>query len=230
MKREFRSTAWDIAIVIVCGALALTLAAGIAARRTTADGTPAMRILIDPGHGGMDGGASAADGTAEKTINLAVSLPLHDMLTVLGYTVEMTRTADTTVNATGNTVREQKVSDMRNRLAMAEQADLTISIHQNQFSQSQYFGAQIFYSTNTPESRVLAESVRTQVITLLQPDNTRELKRGNADIYLLHRATRPIILVECGFLSNPAELAKLKQRDYQRQMAFALTAGIVSYT
>ena len=231
MKREFRSTALDIAIVLVCGALALTLAVGIAGRRTTtSDNTvSAPRILIDPGHGGMDSGASSADGTREKAINLAIALPLRDMLAVMGYPVSMTRMTDTEVNVTGNTVREKKVSDMRNRLAMVEQADLTISIHQNFFPQSQYSGTQIFHSANTPESHVLAESVRTQVVTLLQPENTRELKRGNADIYLLHRATRPIILVECGFLSNPAELAKLKQPEYQRQLAFALTTGVLSY-
>ena len=230
MKREFRSTVTDIAIVLLCGALILTMAWGVTDRRAVqAVRTDAPCILIDPGHGGADGGASAPDGTLEKELNLAVSLPLRDLLTVMGYTVRMTRTTDVMLNTEGETLRERKVSDIHNRLAMSEEADLTVSIHQNNFTQPQYYGTQIFYSGNTEESRVLADSVREQVIGLLQPDNTRELKRGTSDVYLLHHATRPMILVECGFLSNQAELAKLKDATYQRQMAFAVAAGVMTY-
>ena len=162
-------------------------------------------------------------------MNLAVSLPLRDLLTVMGYTVTMTRTEDVMINTEGDSLRERKVSDMKNRLQLVEAADVTVSIHQNNFTQPQYSGTQIFYSTNTEDSRVLAESVRTQVVSMLQPDNTRELKRGTSDVYLLHRATQPMILVECGFLSNTAELAKLKDSDYQRQLAFAVAAGTINY-
>lgn len=230
VKREFRSTVTDIAIVLLCGALMLTVAWGVTDRRAVqAVRAEAPCILIDPGHGGADGGASAADGTLEKDLNLAMSLPLRDMLTVMGYTVQMTRTTDVMLNTEGETLRERKVSDIHNRAAMAEDADLTVSIHQNKFTQPQYHGTQIFYSANTEESRVLADSVREQVIGLLQPNNTRELKRGTADIYLLYHATRPAILVECGFLSNQAELAKLKDAAYQQQMAFAVAAGVMTY-
>lgn len=230
VKREFRSTVTDIAIVLLCGALIFTVAWGITDRRAVQTvGTEAPCILIDPGHGGADGGAEAPDGTLEKDLNLAVSLPLRDVLTVMGYTVQMTRTADVMLNTEGETLRERKVSDIHNRLAMVESADLTVSIHQNKFAQSQYYGTQIFYSPNTDESRVLADSVREQVVGMLQPENTRELKRGTADVYLLHHATRPMILVECGFLSNQTELAKLKDAAYQRQMAFAVAAGVMTY-
>lgn len=112
---------------------------------------------------------------------------------------------------------------------MAEQATVTVSIHQNKFPQTQYSGAQVFYSANAEESALLARCVQTQVVSLLQPNNTREVKRGTADIYLLHHATRPMILVECGFLSNEAELAKLKNSVYQQQMAFAVATGILTY-
>ena len=230
VKREFRSTVTDIAIVLVCGALILTVAWGVTDRRAVqTTQTDAPHILIDPGHGGADGGAEASDGTLEKELNLAVSLPLRDLLTVMGYAVQMTRATDVMLNTEGDTLRERKVSDIHNRLAMVEAADLTVSIHQNKFTQPQYFGTQIFYSANTEESYVLADSVRDQVIALLQPDNTRTLKRGTSDIYLLHHATRPMILVECGFLSNQAELAKLKDAVYQRQMAFAVAAGVMTY-
>ncbi len=230
MKREFRSTVTDIAIVLLCGALLLTVAWGVTDRRAVQTvRAAAPHILIDPGHGGADGGAEAPDGTLEKELNLAISLPLRDLLTVMGYTVELTRTEDVMLNTEGDSLRERKVSDIHNRLAMVEAADLTVSIHQNKFTQSQYYGTQIFYSPNTEESRVLADSVRDQVIALLQPENTRGLKRGTSDVYLLHHATRPMILVECGFLSNDAELAKLKTPGYQRAMAFAVAAGVMTY-
>ena len=104
-----------------------------------------------------------------------------------------------------------------------------MSIHQNKFTQSQYDGTQVFYSGNHEESRLLASAIRESVTGLLQPDNTRELKKGDSNIYLLYKATRPAVLVECGFLSNDAELRRLKDPDYQRQMAFAVAGGILRY-
>ena len=187
-------------------------------------------ILIDPGHGGMDGGASAADGTLEKDINLAIALPLADMLRFFGYPVEMTRDTDCSIHDPGlSTVKEQKVSDLKNRLEMVNGSRLTISIHENQFSQTQYSGAQIFDGSGSAESALLADSVREAVVGLLQPDNTRELKKGSKDIYLLHNAKTPIILVECGFLSNTAELQKLKDPSYQQSMAYAIACGLLRY-
>lgn len=230
MKREFRSTLTDAALVLVSGALVITLAWSMVGYRSAGavQGDKTV-IVIDPGHGGADGGASAADGTLEKELNLAISLPLREMLAVMGYTVHLTRTDDVMIYTQGETLREKKVSDIKNRLAMAEQATVTVSIHQNKFPQTQYSGAQVFYSANAEESALLARCVQTQVVSLLQPNNTREVKRGTADIYLLHHATRPMILVECGFLSNEAELAKLKNSVYQQQMAFAVATGILTY-
>ncbi len=227
MKREFRSTATDVALVCVCGALLFVLCAGVIGRRTGAAVADTDVILIDAGHGGADGGASAADGTVEKDLNLQVAYPLHDLLTVMGYRTAMTRTTDEMIYTEGTTLRERKVSDMNNRLAMVEQARLTVSIHQNKFSQTQYDGTQVFYAPSNEESLLLAENVREQVVTLLQPNNTRELKKATSDIYLLHRATRPMILVECGFLSNTAELEKLKTETYRQQLALAIAAGVI---
>lgn len=187
-------------------------------------------ILIDPGHGGADGGASGADGTQEKDVNLAVSRALSSMLSVLGFPVTMTREDDRSIHsADADSLREQKVSDMHNRLALYEQASLVISVHQNQFSQSQYAGAQVFYAPKNPASQPLAASIREQVVALVQPDNTRELKRADASLYLMSNATVPVALVECGFLSNPAECRKLADPAYQRQMAFAVAAGVLNY-
>ena len=228
MKRDFRSAVTDVAIVLLCCAVLVTVLIGVAERRAVNPLTSPPYIVIDAGHGGADGGAVAADGTEEKALNLAVAQCLRDLLAVMGYRVGMTRTEDVMIATEGDSLRERKVSDMRNRLAQIEQADLAISIHQNKFPQTQYHGAQVFYSVNHADSRVLAESVRTQILTLVQPENTRALKTGDSSVFLLHRTTRPMVLVECGFLSNTQELEKLKSSVYQQSMAFAIAAGTVT--
>ena len=187
-------------------------------------------ILIDPGHGGADGGATGVDGTGEKDVNLSVSRSLAAVLWVMGQEVRMTRVDDRSVHSPeAGTLREQKVSDMHNRLAMYEQASLVVSIHQNQFTQSQYSGAQVFYAPKNEQSRVLATHIRERVLALLQPENKRELKRADDSLFLLSNATVPVALVECGFLSNPEECRKLADPTYQRQMAFAVAGGILAF-
>ncbi len=183
-------------------------------------------ILVDPGHGGIDGGAVATDGTREKDINLAIARLLRDMLIVWGYPVSMTRQTDVSIHdASATTVREIKVSDMHNRLAMYQQASLVIAIHQNHFSQTQYHGTQVFFAYEFPEAKQLASSVQMCVKAALQPDNTREIKAASDGIFLLYRTTRPAILVECGFLSNPTERNRLKTSSYQQQLACAIFGG-----
>ena len=214
--------------VLVVAALLLSAGRGeTASAAAAAESVPTL--IIDAGHGGADGGAVAPDGTQEKDLNLAISLPLADMLRVMGYQVSLTRTTDEMVGGVGSTMRERKVNDIKNRLAQAEQATVTVSIHQNKFTQSQYYGTQIFYSGNHEDSRLLASAVRESVLSLLQPENTRELKKGDSSIYLLYKVTRPAVLVECGFLSNEAELQKLKDTEYQRKMAFAVMGGVLQY-
>jgi N-acetylmuramoyl-L-alanine amidase len=139
MKTEHSSVVLDIALVLVSGALLVAVCLGITERRgVTAKAVRQPRILVDAGHGGPDGGASAADGTLEKDINLAIALPLGDILQVMGFEVTQTRTEDVMISTTGNTLHERKVSDMKNRLALIEQADMAVSIHQNTFSQQKY--------------------------------------------------------------------------------------------
>lgn len=187
-------------------------------------------LLIDPGHGGEDGGAVAADGTQEKNINLSIALPLRDMLKIMGYEVRMTRSEDISIHDPDcQTVREKKVGDLKNRLALYEQASLVVGIHQNKFEIPKYYGTQVFYSANNPESKLLATEIRQSVLTLLQPENKRELKKADSNIYLLDKTKVPAVLVECGFLSNPAELEKLKDPEYRSQMAFAIAGGILQY-
>ena len=187
-------------------------------------------VLIDPGHGGFDGGTVAEDGTTEKHINLAVALCLRDLLYVCGVSVEMTRETDISLEEdTSTTIREKKVSDMHRRLSMYNEASLVISLHQNHFSVPKYSGTQLFYSSNHPQSAILAQQIRASIVGWVQPQNTRELKQATDGIYLLHHTTAPAVLVECGFLSNPDERDKLKTSAYQRQIAFAIMAGYWNY-
>lgn len=186
-------------------------------------------ILIDPGHGGADGGAVAADGTAEKDLNLAIAGSLSDMLRICGYSVQMTRETDISIHSPeAKTIRDQKISDIKNRLQMYEQSRMTVSIHQNKFAQSQYSGTQVFYSGNNPDSQKLADAIRSSVVETLQPENTRELKKAGKDIYLLNKTSVPAVIVECGFVSNAEELNRLKTGEYQKQMACAIACGILS--
>ena len=235
-RRYSREPVLKLILVVGCILAAVILAAyavrlaGITTAKNVGGQADEGFILIDPGHGGADGGASAADGTLEKDVNLAISLPLADMLRFLGYPVELTRETDCSIHDPDvTTLKNQKVSDMKNRLRLYNASRMTISIHENQFPQTQYFGTQIFYGTNSGESKLLADCVRTSVIGLLQPDNTRELKKGTKDIYLLHNAQVPVILVECGFLSNTGELQKLKDPSYQQSMAYAIVGGVLAY-
>lgn len=187
-------------------------------------------VLIDPGHGGFDGGAVAEDETMEKHLNLTIALCLRDLLYVCGVPVEMTRQSDIGLEEdTSASIREKKSSDMRRRLAMYDKASLVISVHHNHFSVPKYNGTQVFYSANHLDSAILAQSVREAVVGWIQPQNTRETKRATDGIFLLYHTTTPAVLVECGFLSNPEEREKLKTPAYQQQMAFAIMAGFWNY-
>ena len=187
------------------------------------------RVLVDAGHGGEDGGAIGKNGTLEKDINLQIALPLGELLQLCGYDVSYTRTADCAIyDPSATTIREKKRSDMQNRLALYEQAEGVISIHENHFSGTQYCGTQVFYSPNAAGSAPLAAAIRESVLTLLQPQNKRELKKGGDSISLLHKTTVPAVLVECGFLSNETERQQLETPSYQRQMALAIAVGVMN--
>ena len=189
-------------------------------------------VIVDAGHGGVDGGTSANDGTLEKHLNLQIALKLESILKSMGINTVMTRTEDISIHdESANTIRNKKISDLKNRLSIINNTDdsVFVSIHQNHFSNPIYYGTQIFYSKNNPESSILANSIRQSVISVLQKDNTREIKQSGTDIYLLHHAQTPAVMVECGFLSNADETAKLKDENYQRKLAFMIAIGICDY-
>lgn len=194
-------------------------------------GDSKYKVIIDAGHGGEDGGAEASDGTVEKDINLSIAKILRDMLLQGGFEVEMIRDEDVSVGDNSlQTVRERKLSDLEKRVELynSDENNIVLSIHQNNFSQSQYSGTQIFYSDNT-ESQELSEYIRQAIVGLVQPDNERQCKPADDSIYVLRNAKVPAIIIECGFLSNPQELEKLKDYEYQKELAFAIYMGFVEY-
>ena len=189
-------------------------------------------IVVDAGQVGEDGGAVGVNGLVEKEINLAIALALADDLKASNFPVVLVRDSDYSVgDQTLSTVAERKRSDTKRRVQLVEETGdcILVSIHQNQFSQSQYKGAQMFYSPNDSESALLAECIRQSVVGSLQPENTRQNKEAGEDIYLLTHCQVPGVIVECGFLSNPEEANLLGQEEYQQDMAAAIYNGIISF-
>ncbi len=189
-------------------------------------------IVIDAGHGGFDGGAVGDDGTVEKEINLAIALNLRDLFQINGFKVVMTRESDVSTEDEGlTTTRQRKNSDLHNRMALAKSCDnaLFLSIHQNKFFRSRYWGAQVFYGPKNEESRTLGAIMQERLVDMVQPENTRQFKPCTDDVYLIYNAPMPALLIECGFLSNPEECAKLKKDSYQRQVAFAIFSATAEY-
>lgn len=189
-------------------------------------------VVIDPGHGGADGGAVAADGTTESEINLAVALKLREILYLSGAEVLMTREEDISVHSPdAATLREQKISDIHNRaeLVSATPGALLISIHQNSLPQvKSVHGAQVFFNT-AEGSEALAQSVQEGLNTYVNTHRAKETKKIDTSIYLMNHIDRPGILVECGFLSNEAETASLRQADYQMELAVLIAGGYLRY-
>lgn len=189
-------------------------------------------IIVDAGHGGEDGGTQSSCGIIEKDINLKIAKKVNSILLSLGYDTVMTRSEDALIYDSGcDTIREKKVSDIHNRMAIIEENpdSIFLSIHQNFYTESKYSGAQVFYSPNNEKSKNIAESLQNCIITNIQPENTRKIKRSGTEIYLLFNAESPAVMVECGFLSNPGEAQLLNDEEYQKKMSLAIAAGITEY-
>lgn len=190
------------------------------------------QIILDAGHGGMDGGAVGVNNTIEKHINLSITLKLAELLRMGGFEVILTRSSDDSIHDPEvEGIARQKRSDMVNRLRVIEQHPnaLFISIHQNMFSDSSCQGAQMFYSPNHENSSLLAEKIQAQFREKLQPDNSREIKAADEALFLLDNAQIPAVLVECGFLSNPQECEKLCDERYQKQIAFTVFSALLDF-
>ncbi len=219
-----------LCITLIFTGIYLSDSADTTAVQTLATTQTLPLIIIDPGHGGIDGGTSGGDGTLEKDINLALSHKLNAFLTSMGFSTFMTRTDDRLIGE-DTTIQSQKRRDIMKRLSMVEEQDnvILLSVHQNYYEQPQYSGFQVFYTENNSANQKLATCLQETVVSLMQPQNDRQIKTVGSEIYLLHHCTKPAVMVECGFMSNVKELSLLKNENYQSQMAFSLGSGLIQY-
>ncbi len=184
-------------------------------------------IVIDVGHGGSDPGKISTEGIQEKDVNLEIAKYLKDYLIAQDFTVYLTRESDCGLYDEG--ASNKKTSDMKNRIQFFKDKNATyiVSIHQNSYPDSIQHGAQTFYYFSSEESMSLAENIQSSLLKL-DNTNTRSIKSSDS-YYLLKHSSVPAVIVECGFLSNPEETAKLTDPNYQKQLAYAISIGICSY-
>lgn len=180
-------------------------------------------MVIDAGHGGVDGGAVSIDGTRESDINLAIALRLEQLAAFCGVETVMTRVTD---SSSLQMLSYSEHRDLANRAEIANNAGdaVLISIHQNFFSTTQPKGAQVLYSSNEL-SRRLAEQLQHNLVSCLDPENRRLAVPAPDRLYLTSNVNCPAILVECGFMSNFSDIEKLKDKDYQSALALVLMAS-----
>ena len=191
---------------------------------------PEQTLIIDPGHGGEDGGAVSVSGQKESDINLAIALQLDQLMGFYGVHTLLTRDTDVSIHdPEASTLREKKVSDIHNRVALINAVEnaTRISIHQNAYPSQKYHGAQVFYADETL-SLPFAQQVQDTLRTVLDPENTRTAKQIPASVYLMNHISCRAILVECGFLSNPEEDRLLQEEDYQRKLAMIMASSYIN--
>ncbi len=204
------------------------VAAGDAGEATEA---PITCVVIDAGHGGEDGGASSAAGLVEKEVNLAIAFYLRDLFEAAGVPVVMTRVEDKLLyDRSVDYQGRKKVLDLaaRHTVADAVPGGLLVSIHMNAFPQTQYSGMQVWYSVADARSQDIAGAIQAGSVALM-PENNRKVKAAGSNIYLLDRATGPAVLVECGFLSNPAEAERFSDEAYRRAVAAVIFGAVMPY-
>ena len=185
-------------------------------------------VVIDAGHGGFDPGKVGINGAEEKDINLAIAKKVAEYLEAGDVNVVMTREDDDGLYDPASD--NKKVQDMKKRVEIMDSAqpDLIVSIHQNSYPEEYVHGAQVFYYKDSEAGKELADSIQKQFVKFVDPENNRQIK-ANDSYYLLKKTTKPIVIVECGFLSNSAEAAKLITEEYQSRVAWAVYMGIMCY-
>ena len=216
-----------MALLLLCSMVLLSREAALYTNGKAA-AEKSITVVIDSGHGGTDPGKIAADGTLEKDLNLSIALKLQKYLEASDINVVMPRTTDTGLYEENSS--SKKAQDMKNRVALMDEcdADLVVSLHQNSYSDSAIHGAQVFYYTTSVSGKLLAETLQDALVAGLDPTNHRKAK-ANDNYYLLKKTSRPIVIVECGFLSNPDEAALLSSQGYQDEIAWILHMGILKY-
>lgn len=188
-------------------------------------------IILDAGHGNPDGGAVGEDGSIESDLNLKIVLKLQALLESSNCNVILTRSDENGIyEADSNTIREKKISDMKNRVKIANNsnAELFLSIHMNKLEQSEYSGYQTFFKDKDETSKKIAKNVQLSLNNFLKKEKTREIK-SISGIYLTKNVEIPLVIVECGFLSNAEENKILQTDSYQNELAWSIYIGIMDY-
>lgn len=185
-----------------------------------------VTVVVDAGHGGIDGGATSCTGVLESQFNLEIAQKLNDILNLLGINTVMIRQTDCSVYTEGETIAQKKVSDLQERVRIVNSTDnaLLVSIHQNTFPQGRYSGAQVFYG-KVQSSQHLAKSMQSSLVQSLNPGSNRQIKRADG-IYLMQHVNCPAVLIECGFLSNPQEEYLLRTESYQQKLSCVIACTI----
>ena len=223
----------DLLFFFILLILPLTLFIFIPSKTTSTSSIPISNhvIILDAGHGLPDGGATGNDGSTESQINLGVVLKLQKYLETSGTTVILTRSDENGIyDSTAETIRNQKVSDMKNRVDIGNNSDAEffISIHMNKIPQKQYSGPQVFYKNTDNVSKQMASSIQNSLNDFLKPEKKREIK-SISNIYLTQNVNIPLVLVECGFLSNDTENKLLQTNEYQEKLAWSIYIGLINY-
>ena len=190
-------------------------------------------VIIDPGHGGEDGGAVGNKIYFEKDINLDISQKLELILTLHGINTDMTRRTDISLGENvSDSLRKRKIADLKKRVEkiLTNSNAIVISVHQNSFPQDERCsGAQVFFSENNIKSKFLAKEVQCCLKRGIDNSNTRQEKVADNNIFLLKKIMCPAILVECGFLSNKNELVMLNSESYRTKLALCIASGFFEY-
>lgn len=232
MKRTVQLSSLIPVYILVMCALVVAGFAGSKAVSVIAENTPVTDrkcIVIDAGHGGIDGGATSCTGILESSLNLEISLRLDDLMHLLGIKTVMIRTTDCSIHTEGESIAAKKASDLKQRVKIVNETDnaILISIHQNYFSDGRYSGAQVFYCNNK-DSKLLAQQLQATFVQTLNIGSNRQEKKSYG-IYLMEHVNTTGILVECGFLSNAEEEAKLRDDIYQKKLCCVIAAVSSQY-
>lgn len=230
-RKENLKTIVKVTVVLIV----MTAVYFFAYRRTTqtasgsvVDNKEKPCVVIDAGHGGVDPGKVSTGGALEKDINLEIAKKLQQFLEQEDVEVVMTRDSD--AGLYDEDASQKKVQDMKRRVELIESTKpvVTVSIHQNSYHEEYVHGAQTFYYASSEQSRFLAEKIQQSLLNTIDKKNTRTAK-ANDSYYLLKKTSYPIVIVECGFLSNREEAQKLESDYYQEKVAWAIHMGILQY-
>lgn len=228
MKQNHKAINYIMVALLFVSMLLVAREAAKLVTSSKTEGCHSNLVIIDAGHGADDSGKVGINGALEKDINLTIALRVKELLETQGVQVIMTREDDRGMYP--KTGENRKLRDMKKRVERInkERPALAVSIHQNSYTDESIYGAQTFYFTGSEEGRAAAELLQAQMVTTLDPENKRQAKE-NSSYYLLKNVECPIVIAECGFLSNKKEAGLLCDAEYQEKVAWAIHLGIIRY-